>query len=62
MEIVKSLKKSSILIKGVNKVIKIYIKNKKVDGFLGISPDTLGVRLLENMLNGMKGKGMVRAG
>ena len=57
MKIIKSLKESGLLIKGVSKTIKIEAKKRK-GGFLSISLGTLGASLLENLLTG---KGTIRA-
>ena len=59
MEIVKSLEDSSLLIKGVTKVIRKEIKERYelFDHLLG----TVGAGLLKNMLVG-KGEGVIRAG
>ena len=58
MKIVKALKDSNILLKGVTKTIKNETKERK-QGFLGILLGTLGASLLLNML---AEKGTVRAG
>ena len=47
IEIVKSLKKSSLLIKGVSKIIKNEAKEQK-GGFFGLLLGTLGASLLRN--------------
>ena len=60
MEIVKSLEDSSLLIKGVTKVIRKEIKEERYELFdhlLG----TVGAGLLKNMLVG-KGEGVIRTG
>ena len=48
---VKSLEKSSLLIKEVSKTIKNEVKKQK-GGFLGMLLDTLGASLLRNLLAG----------
>ena len=58
MKIVKSLKKSALLIKGVSETIKNEAKEQK-DGFLDMLLGTLGASLLENLSTG---KGVMRAG
>ena len=58
MKIVKALKDSNILLKGVTKTIKNETKERK-QGFLGMLLGTLGASLLLNML---AEKGTVRAG
>ena len=58
MKIVKALKDSNILLKGVTKTIKNETKERK-QGFLGMLLGTLGASLLSNML---AEKGTVRAG
>ena len=58
MKIVKALKDSDILLKGVTKTIKNETKERK-QGFLGMLLGTLGASLLSNML---AEKGTVRAG
>ena len=58
MKIVKALKDSNILLKGVTKTIKNETKERK-QGFLGMLLGTLGASLLLNML---AGRGIVRAG
>ena len=49
MKIVKSLEKSSLLIKGVSKTIKSEAKEQK-GGFIGMLLGTLGASLLGNLL------------
>ena len=67
IEIVKSLKKSSLLIKGVSKIIKNEAKEQK-GGFFGLLLGTLGASLLRNLLTGKgtiamsQGRGTFRAG
>ena len=58
MKILKSLKESGLLIKGVSKTIK---KEGEEQGgwFLGISLGTVGASFLGNLLTG---KGTIRAG
>ena len=58
MEIIKSLEKSWLLIKGVIEAIKNEAKEQK-EGFLRMLLGTLGASLLGNLLTG---KGTVRAG
>ena len=58
MKIDKSLKESSLFIKGVSKTIKNDAKEQK-GGFLGMLLGKLGVSLLGNLLTG---KGTIRAG
>ena len=58
MEIIKSLEKSWLLIKGVIEAIKNEAKEQK-EGFLRTLLGTLGASLLGNLLTG---KGTVRAG
>ena len=49
MKVVKSLEKSSLLIKGVSKTIKNEAKEQK-GGFIGMLLGTLGASLLGNLL------------
>ena len=58
IKIVKSLKESKLLIKGVSETIKNEAKKQK-GGFLGMLLGTLGASLLGNLLTG---KGKIRAG
>ena len=58
MKIVKSLKESGLLIKGVSETIKNEAKEQK-GGFLGMLLGTLGTNLLGSML---AGKGVIRTG
>ena len=58
MKIVKSLEESSLLIKGVSKIIKNAAKEQK-GGFLNMLLGTLGASLLENLLTD---KAVMRAG
>ena len=62
--IVKSLEESGLLIKGVNKTIKIEVKEQK-DEILSMSLGTLGDGLLGYLLAGKElisaGEGMIRA-
>ena len=58
MKIVQALEKSSILLKGVTKVIKNDTKEQK-GAFLSMLLGTLGASLLGTLLTG---KGTVRAG
>ena len=58
VKIVKSLKESGLLIKGVSETIKNEAKEQK-GGFLWILLGTLDASLLENM---SAGKGVMRAG
>ena len=70
-KIIQALENSSILLKGVTKIIKKETKEQK-GGFLGMLLGTLGASLLGNLLIGReilrvgsgnkKGKGIVRAG
>ena len=57
MKIVKPLKESGLLIKGVSKTIKNKAKEQK-RGFLSMLLGTLGASLLGSLL---KGKGTIRA-
>ena len=59
MKIIKALKNSGILLKGVTKTIEIETKEQR-GGFLSMLLGTLGASLLGNLLTG--GKGIVRAG
>ena len=65
MKIVKSLKKSGLLIKGVSETIKNEIKEQK-DGSLGMLLGTFVASLLGNMLSRKgvvrRGDGVIRAG
>ena len=67
IKIVKSLKDSGLLLKGVTETVQNEIKEQK-GGFLGMLLGTLGASLLGNLLTGKgvyraeKGKGIVRAG
>ena len=66
MKIIKALKHSGILLKGVSKTIKNKTKEQK-GGFLSMLLGTLGASLLGNLLTGGKrimraGDGIVRAG
>ena len=58
MKIIKSLKESSLLTKGVTKTIKNEAKEQR-SGFLGMLLGTIGASLLGNILTG---KGVIRAG
>ena len=58
LKIIKSLKDSGILLKGVTKTIENETKELK-GGFLSMLLDTLGASLLGNLLSV---KGIVRAG
>ena len=58
MKIIKSLKESGLLIKGVTKTIKNEAKEQR-SGFLGMLLGTIGASLLGNILTG---KGVIRAG
>ena len=53
MKIVKSLKESGLLIKGISKWIRNGVKEQK-EGFLGMLLGTLGARLLGNLLTGKR--------
>ena len=57
MKIVKPLKDSALLIKGVSETIKNKAKEQN-GGFLGMLLGTLGASLLENLLTG---KGIITA-
>ena len=59
-KIIKSLKKSALLIKGVSETIKNEVKEQK-GGFLGILLGTLEASLLGNLLTS-QGEGTIRAG
>ena len=59
MKIIKALKNSGILLKGVSKAIQNENKEQK-GGFLSMLLGTLGASLLGNLLTG--GKGIMRAG
>ena len=65
IEIVKSLKDSGLLLKGVSETIQNEAKELK-GGFLSMLLDTLGANLLGNILAGKganrAGEGIVRAG
>ena len=67
IKIVKSLKDSGLLSKGVTKTVQNEVKEQK-GGFLRMLLGTLGASLLGNLLKGKgiyrvgKGKGIVRAG
>ena len=67
IKIVKSLEDSGLLIKGVTETVQNEVKEQK-GGFLSALLDTLGARLLGNLLIGKaiyrarKGKGINRAG
>ena len=58
MKIIKCLKESGLLIKGVSKTIRNEVKEKK-GGFLSILIGTIGASLLANLL---AGKSTFRAG
>ena len=58
MKIIKFLKESGLLIKGVNKTIKNEAKEQK-GGFLSMLLETVGASLLWNLLTG---KGTIRVG
>ena len=59
MKIIGALGNSGILLKGVSKTIEKETKERR-GGFLSMLLDTLGTKLLENLLTG--GKGMMTAG
>ena len=59
MKIIKALKNSGVLLKGVSKTIKNETKEQR-GGFLSMLLGTLGASLLGNLLTG--GKGIMRAG
>ena len=65
IKIVKSLKDSGLLLKGVTESVQNEVKEQKV-GFLSTLLGTLGVRLLGSLLAGKRihraGEGVVRAG
>ena len=58
MKIVKTLKESGLLLKGVSETIQNEVKEQK-GGFLSLLLGTLHASLLGNMLTG---KGFIRAG
>ena len=58
MKIIKSLKESGLLIKGVIETIKNQVKNEQEGGFTAILIGTLGAILLGSIL---VGKGLIRA-
>ena len=66
IKIVKSLKDSGFLLKGVTESVQNEVKEQK-GGFLSMLLETLGASLLGNLLNGKgihragKGKGIHRA-
>ena len=59
MKIIKALKNSGILLKGVSKTIKNETKEPR-GGFLSMLLRTLGASFIGNLLTG--GKGIMRAG
>ena len=62
LKIVKSLKDSGVLLKGVSETIQHEAKEQR-GGFLSMLLDTLGASLLGDILSkGLSGKGLVRAG
>ena len=62
LKIVKSLKDSGVLLKGVSETIQHEAKEQR-GGFLSMLLDTLGASLLGDILsNSLSGKGLVRAG
>ena len=61
LKIVRSLKDSGLLLKGVSETIQNEAKEQK-GAFLGMLLGTLGASLLGDMLFGKKGKGVIRAG
>ena len=65
IKIIKSLKESGLLIKGVSETIRNEAKEQK-GGFLSMLLGTLGASLLEHLLTGKgtisAGKGTMRAG
>ena len=62
LKIVKSLKDSGVLLKGVSEAIQHEAKEQR-GGFLSMLLDTLGASLLGDILSkGLSGKGLVRAG
>ena len=65
IKIVKSLKDSGLLLKGITELVQNEVKVQK-GGFLSILLGTLGANLLENFLTGKgvnkKGKGIHSAG
>ena len=62
LKIVKSLKDSGVLLKGVSETIQHEAKEQRV-GFLSMLLGTLGASLLGDILSkGLSGKGLVRAG
>ena len=62
LKIVKSLKNSGVLLKGVSETIQHEAKEQR-GGFLGMLLGTLGASLLSDALSkGLSGKGVIRAG
>lgn len=67
MRIVKSLKESDLLKKGIGETVENKSKEQK-RGFLNMLLDTLGARLIRNLLAGKEataaswGQGIIRAG
>ena len=62
LKIVKSLKNSEVLLKGVSEAIQNEAKEQR-GGFLSMLLDTLGASLLGDILSkGLSGKGVIRAG
>ena len=67
MRIVKSLKESDLLIKGIGETVENESKEQK-RGFLSMLLGTLGARLIRNLLAGKEatatswGQGIIRAG
>ena len=70
-EIIKSLKESGLLVKGVSEIVQYEVKEQKC-GFLNTLSGTLGASLLRNPLTGksvkrknssnIPGRGVMRAG
>ena len=62
LKIVKSLKNSGLLLKGVSETIQHEAKEQR-GGFLSMLLGTLGASLLRDVLSkGLSGKGVIRAG
>ena len=57
IKIVKSLKDSSLLLKGITETVQNDVKEQK-DGFVSMLVGTLGASLLENLLTG---KGLTKS-
>ena len=61
LKIVKSLEDSNVLLKGVSETIQREAKEQR-GGFLGMLLGTFGASLLGDILKGLSGKGVIRAG